>query len=387
MKKKRNIYIGIAAVIGLAALAAIFSSGGTAVELVEVQKGNILRQVEETALVQAEDEHLVYTEQNATVSQINVEVGEAVSRGQLIMQLQNRDLAMQITETRSQMSQAQAALDAASASVSRLQLQLQDARADLQRTESLYNSGAVSQSGYDKAKLLVESTEALLQEQTSYQESYAAQVSGLQQLLAQSLDRQHQLQVYSPDDGTILDIPVEEEQPVIPGTLLAVVGSSEKLELKADILSDDLAEIRVGQKAIATSPVLGDTVLEGEVIKIYPRAEEKQSALGVIQRRVPVIISLENTGNLQPGYEVTVAIEIERLENVLLIPRESLRTNNNGEKEVLLVVDDRIKVQPVNTGARNTSFIEITKGLSGGAMIVRDGRLDLAPDTRVQPVS
>lgn len=384
MKKKKVVYISIAAVLLAVVCAAVYSSGGNAVEMVEVQKGNIIRQVEETALVQAEDEYLVYTEQNATVSSIEVEVGETVTRGQLIMQLENLDLSMQVTETRSQLSQSEAALDAASASVARLQLQLQDARNELQRMENLYSSGAVSQSDYEKSQLSVESMEALLQEQESYQNSYSSQVAGLQKLLGQLLDRHNQLLIYSPGDGTILNIPAEKNQPVVSGTLLAVVGSSGELELKADILSDDLAEIKVGQKVTVSAPVLGENTLQGQVAKIYPRAEEKQSALGVIQRRVPVIINLDDTGVLKPGYEVTAAIEIERLDNVLLIPRESIRTNQKGEKEVMRVENGRIKLQTVCTGARNTDFVEITKGLSQGDLVVRDGQLDLPLNSRVR---
>ena len=101
--------------------------------------------------------------------------------------------------------------------------------------------------------------------------------------------------IISPIDGTIVRLPVKVGQYLLTGTTVAQVASLNQLEIKTEILSDDMADIMLGQKAIISAPLLKDKELEGEVVQIYPQAEEKLSALGVIQYRVPVIISLKRS--------------------------------------------------------------------------------------------
>ncbi|MHB8986631.1 MAG: efflux RND transporter periplasmic adaptor subunit [Eubacteriales bacterium] len=136
--------------------------------------------------------------------------------------------------------------------------------------------------------------------------------------------------------------------------------------------------------ATATAPVLDQNTLSGVVKKIYPRAEEKQSALGIIQRRVPVIISLKESAGLKPGFEVRVAIETATRENVLTVPREAVRTTKDGQKEVMAVAGGRVRHRIVSTGISYGNNIEITGGLEEGDQIARDGSLDLAEKTRVK---
>ena len=132
--------------------------------------------------------------------------------------------------------------------------------------------------------------------------------------------------------------------------------------------------------------MLGAKELYGEIREICPLAEEKQSALGVTQRRVPVIIKLADPANLKPGYEVKVAIETSTRQDVLVIPREAVRTLKDGGKEVKVVTDNRVKHRPVQTGIGDRENLEITEGLTADEVIIRDGNLDLKENTRVKPV-
>nr|WP_315989747.1 HlyD family efflux transporter periplasmic adaptor subunit [Desulforamulus aquiferis] len=76
--------------------------------------------------------------------------------------------------------------------------------------------------------------------------------------------KEEQLILKSPVDGIILDLPAKQEQVINPGTLLATVAVSEKLEVKADLLSDDLGEVSLGQRVQITAPVLGDKTWRGK---------------------------------------------------------------------------------------------------------------------------
>ena len=383
MKRKKLIYAG-GAVLAAGIIAALLLTGGTEVETVEVQVGSINRVVEETGYVQPATDFTLYASQTARVAQIPVETGQSVQLGQILLVLENQDLAAQVTETQSRLAQARAAAEGVRAGLDRTRLELQDAEANLKRTEELYEANAVTKVEYEKARLLVETYEQGLEEQNSLLSSTQAQIDGLNQSLGQLSDRERQLVVSSPVEGIILDLPVKLDQVLAPGTPLASIAAPDQLEVKADILSDDLAEVELGQKVTLTAPVLGEQVLAGEVVKIYPRAEEKQSALGIIQRRVPIIIALSEPANLKPGYELRVAIATLSKDNVTVAPREAVRTTKDGQRQVLVVIDNRICHQLIETGISDRENIEITGGLASGDLIVKDGSLDLPDNTRVK---
>lgn len=383
MKRKKLIYAG-GAVLAAGIIAALLLTGGTEVETVEVQVGSINRVVEETGYVQPATDFTLYASQTARVAQIPVETGQSVQLGQILLVLENQDLAAQVTETQSRLAQARAAAEGARAGLDRTRLELQDAEANLKRTEELYQTDAVTKVEYEKARLLVETYEQGLEEQNSLLLSTQAQIDGLNQSLGQLSDRERQLVVSSPVEGIVLDLPVKLDQVLAPGTPLASIAAPDQLEVKADILSDDLAEVELGQKVTLTAPVLGEQVLAGEVVKIYPRAEEKQSALGIIQRRVPIIIALSEPANLKPGYELRVAIATLSKDNVTVAPREAVRTTKDGQRQVLVVIDNRICHQLIETGISDRENIEITGGLASGDLIVKDGSLDLPDNTRVK---
>ena len=268
---------------------AIYQGGITEVDAVEVTRGTLTRTVEDTAVVQAADESRLYAQVNGTVAAVEVEVGRRLKTGQILMRLDNPDLSIQLKQTEMQPSQTRAGSESAAAALGRTRLQLSDARKNLERVDSLRQSGAISESEYEQtlsAVKLLESSEAeLLASLQASQE----QLQKPGKHLAEVQAKNKQLIVTANISGQILSLDVKAGEVVMPGQLLASIGSSQNLELKAHILSDDLAEIAVGQKVNITAPVLGTEVLKGQVTRIYPKAEEIPSALGVIQRRVPGI--------------------------------------------------------------------------------------------------
>lgn len=384
MKKKGKLYLGagIAAVLVVTLLAV--TTGGKEVETVQACIGSITRTVTDTGYVQPATDFNLYATQNARVIQVPVETGQAVRRGQTLVVLENLDLAVQISDVKNQLSQAGSAAEGARAALERAGLELKDAEENLARLEELFRGGAATKVELDRARLQADTSRQSMSEISTRLESSRAQAEGYSQSLQQLTAKEQQLVVKSPVDGTVLDLPAKKDQVLSPGALLANVADSGQLEIKADILSDDLADVRVGQKAGITAPVLGQNTLSGVVKKIYPRAEEKQSALGIIQRRVPVIISLKESAGLKPGFEVRVAVETATRENVLTVPREAVRTTKEGQKEVMAVAGGRVRHRTVTTGISDGNNIEITGGLEEGDQIIRDGSLDLAEKTRVK---
>jgi len=383
--KKAWLVAAIALVVLLAAVAMVMSSGQQ-VEVVLAEKGTFTQVIEETGYVQVIEEQQIQAAQTAKISQILLEAGDRVEIGQLVMVLTSPELEAELASVRSQLAQAEVQLEAAKLDLASGQAQLKQAQDNLARKKALLDAGALAEAEYEAAQLEVSQIENQLAQLESSVAGLSKQLQNQEQMLDALLRKNTELEVRSGVEGILLDVPVKEGQMVGPGTLLAQIAAGKGMEVKTELLSDEIRSVQVGQKAAIISPVLGEESLSGQVAKIYPQAYERVSALGVVQRRVPVLISLDETGNLRPGYEVRVSIETLRKENVVLLPREAVQVNSDGSYQVMKVVDNRMVIQPVQIGEKNQQFVEVLSGIEPGQLVVRDGSLDLKEGARLKPV-
>lgn len=388
VKFKGGVKIGLAVVVLLAVLGVVYAivAGGSEVETVTVQQDDITLTVDETGYVQSSRDYPLYATQMARVVALHVATGDTVTRGQILISLENIDLTLQEEQIQAQLDQIQTEIGAGASAKARAEIELSSAEKNLARMETLWQSDAIPEVEYEQAQKAVEMGRQTLNEITEKLEGARAGAENLDRQLQQLVRKKEQLDIIAPTSGVVLDVPVKQGQVVQPGQELTTVAAPGLLEVKADILSDDVAELKPGQQVSITGPVLGGQVLTGLVKQIYPRAEEKQSALGVIQRRVPVLISLEETSQLRPGYEVNVAIQVDHRSQVLVVPREVLRTTATGAKEVLLVRDNRVYHREVQTGLGDGEKVEVISGLEPGDVLVKDGGQDLPEKTKIKPV-
>lgn len=381
----KNKKAWIAAGVIVAVIILIAAMGGRQeVEVTRAELGTFIQVIEDTGYVQAVNDHEIQAIQAARVSELKVEAGDQVNPGQLLMVLTSPELEAQIATARAQLSQTEVQLEGADWERQTLLAELDQAEDNLQKKKNLLEAGALSRSEYETAQLQLNRLKNQLSQQESNIAGLQKQLDSSQEVINSLISKSDELQVKSSAEGKLLDLPVKAGQVVVPGTRLAVIESGGGLEIKTELLSDEIRQVQRGQRVTITAPVLGDQKLVGQVSKIYPQAYEKVSALGVIQRRVPILISMEQTANLRPGYEVRVGIETIKKEKVILLPRESVRLNEKNQYRVLAVIDGRIKEVSIKIGNKNQQAVEVTEGIKAGDTVVRDGSLELKAGTRIK---
>jgi HlyD family secretion protein len=382
---KKKIWIAAVIVIAVALLIIQNLTGGQKVEALFAETGDISTWVEDTAYVQPRDEVTIQASQSGKIIRVAVEEGQKISTGQDLLVMDNPDLQYQLNSAAVQTEQLQGQMSTSAIALEQSKLDFQEDQKNLERSRQLFQTGAISQAEYDTAVQRNLTLQKTVESQQQTQQSLRRQLEKQNTLYHELQQTSQQLVIKSTAAGTVLDLPVKEQQAVTAGTTLVQIGNINDLELKTELLSDDIGPIKVGQKVAISAPILGQTVLEGKVTKIYPRAYEKVSALGVIQRRVPVLISLPaSSGLLEPGYEVQVKIETSLKHNVITLPRTAIRVNDQGKNEVLTVIDGRIKHKQVRIGIKNPEKAEIIYGLKAGQKVVRDAGTDIKENTRVK---
>ena len=123
-------------------------------------------------------------------------------------------------------------------------------------------------------------------------------------------------EIKSPVDGVVLERLVSDERQVAPGTVLLRIGRLEELQVEADVLSQDVVDVKAGNEVEISGPAIGAIPAHGTVERVYPAGFTKVSSLGVEQQRVKVIISfnasdlerLRHDRGLGTDYRVSVRI-------------------------------------------------------------------------------
>lgn len=354
------------------------------VETVKVQTGTITQDVEETGYIRASQNYDIQAPAAGRIIQVQVSNGQTIKAGQVIMTLQSLELEGQMAALRANIAGAQSEINATANELAAARLDLDEASKDEQRKQKLLEAGSISKAEYDTALNQVRKLEQSI---TSLGDALASLNERQNALQSQqdSMSRQvQQMVVSSPIDGRILALDGKKDQLITAGTVIATVGTAGRLEVFTEILCDNMLNVKTGQEVDITFTGSEGMVLSGRVKEIYPRADEKISALGVAQRRVPVIITLDENGPLKPGYEVQAAIITATCKDVFLLPREAITAGTQGKEYVKLVVSNHIETRQVKTGLKNSTMAEIVEGLKKGDIILRDGSTDIKDGSRVK---
>ncbi|ABW20148.1 efflux RND transporter periplasmic adaptor subunit [Alkaliphilus oremlandii] len=401
MKKK----IGIGIIVVLMVVAVVYMTNrSTAVEvnMGAAIRGDIWEYVEELGVVKSKNNANVYANAVGTVTDVFVDIGDEIKKGDVLVKLDGEKLSRQIAELESQRSAILAQYNEAkkptdSRAIEKLDLEIKEIEKRIRTAEEvvrnkkvLYDAGAISNEEYqnalrsletegnnlEKVKLDLELMKKPVSENTVIQ--YEAQLKQLD-LQRQALEKSGEnFTIVAPIDGTVVSKLVEKGNYLQPGTPVMEIGNMNQLYIESDILVGDIAKVHENAKVVISNKDLGIENLEGVVEKIHPNAFSKISNLGLQQKRVKVDIEMkEAVNNLKPEYDLDVKIIADSKSNTVLIPENAVF--NLDEKDCIFVVEkDKAVIREVKQGIKSGRQVEILSGLEEGDRVI------LSPDKTIK---
>ena len=198
----------------------------------------------------------------------------------------------------------------------------------------------------------------------------------------------------SPVEGVMLERAISDERQVTAGTVLLKIGRLDDLEVEADILSQDVVNVKDGDPVEITGPAIGPTPARGTVKRIYPAGFTKVSSLGVEQQRVKVIIAfnaedlerLRKQRDLGVDYRVRVRVITAEKKDALVAPRSALFRGGDGSWQVFAVRGRHAELQTVKVGLMNDETVEITSGLESSDLVILAPETSLRDGAKVKPI-
>ena len=395
--KKKKIYWAIAIIILciVSGLIYVKTQGGKAVETTVVEKGEIKQYVEDIAVVKSNKRQTVYIEGAGKINNIKVNIGDYVKKGDVLLTMDKQDFELKLKDANAKIEAAKAQLastdssnyvnkiEIAEASAETAKVNYESISRELKNARTLFESGAISQQELNKAEDAYKTAEVTLKSANIQmkdvkdgapdylKDGYIAvmeQAVILRESVMREIEKQ---QVLASIDGIILEKLVDENSIGVTGTAAFLIGDIKSLELEANILSDDIYKVQIGNEVEVSGKAMGDLTLKGKVVKVAPEAKNITSSLGVNQKRVLVTIEINDDVNLlKPGYDLDTKIITEMKSDTLVVPDSSV-FDYKGNSCVFIVDSGKAVIREIKKGIESEKTIEVVGGLNEGDRIIR----------------
>jgi HlyD family secretion protein len=276
--------------------------GPTPLPTTNVSRGDISVRVQATGTVEPINPVDVKSRAQGMITKMAVEVGNIVKTGDFLAQVDPRDVQNDFDQAVAADVVAKATLD----------------QADLQRKreDSLYVRHVITVAEHDSAV-------------SNYTNAQSQMVSSRAavDLARQSLE---DATVRAPIAGTVIARPITQGQIISSalsasgGTTLMTVADLGRVRMRVFIDEVEMANVRVGEPAVAKVDAFPDHPFDGVIEKVEPQATVTQGVTFF-----PVLVSVQNKeGLLMPGMNGEVTIQAADLPKVVQVPIDAIRPTN-----------------------------------------------------------
>lgn len=332
-------------------------SGTPRYEVVPVRRGDLVRQVLASGIVNPLQTLEIGTQVSGTVKELYADNNSPVRKGQLLAVIDPEALE-------SQLLQAEANLALENALLERTDVQLRQDEINLNKVKVLFEGGAnVAQSDLEAAETSLNLTRA----QRKAQEARVAQCGAARQAAQDNLAH---ARILSPIDGVVLSRDVEVEQNVggnSRASVLFVLSSAlTRMKLDTTISEADIGFLKVGQDVTFAVDAYPDKVFRGNISKIDLGPTIKQNVV-----YYAVAANIDNAELLlRPGMTADVRIQTASRKDALVVPFFLVRQQDQTRYVEVLDAKE-VRKKKVTTGLKGgDGLVEVLSGLREGEKLV-----------------
>jgi len=379
----RRWWVTALVIFAAVALLAAFVSrrdDGLLVRTAVVEQGTIRSLVTTNGKIEPVSNFEAHAPLSTSVRRVCVKEGDAVTKGELLVVLDDADARAQSARAQTQLKAAQADQSAAERGGSQeevlsLQAQLVKASTDrdtaqrnLDALKKLEKQGAASSGEVREAENALARADAQLtflrqKQKKRYSNSELARVDAQRTEAQATYDAAQDIlaksNVRAPFDGIVYSLPAKQGGFVAAGDLLLQVADLRKVLVRAFVDEPDVGRLAPGDPIEITWDAAPGRVWRCAVTAIPSTVRLRGS------RNVGETTSIVDNKDLKllPNINVGVTIVAAQRDNVLVVPREAVRMDDS-KPYVLQVVGHELKRRDVETSLFNLTQVEVTRGLS-----------------------
>lgn len=282
--------------------------------------------------IDSENEVAVYSKAQGIVVRKYRKVGDVVSRGTVIAQLENNVIRENLRLS---------------------ELDLAKAKKDVERFQNLASIGAVTIRELEESQIALRTVES--------------RITDLQDQLCNTT-------ITSPTSGVINKDYFEEGTLFSVGSSVADIVDNKALKMVANVTEKEVFKLKTGMEAVITTDVYPGSTFTGRIEAISPKSND--------QFYYSVELVLDHP-QLKPGMFATAIFNVDgNNRNTPVVSREVI-VGGMKDPQVFVIRDSKAYKVAVQVGISDGEYIEITDGISPDDVVVKSGQINLIDGTEV----
>jgi HlyD family secretion protein len=390
--KKILIGVGLVVVVGGIAFANVKykKQDGLAVNVEAVQKRDLQAVVSASGKIQPQRLVNISADTMGKVTDLKVEEGQSVTKGQFLLQIDPRNLTTAYNQSSASLAAARSQMEQLRVSIDSTKTSLKQAQEQLVRQRQLFKQGLTPKESLDNAENLVKMREADVNSQERQIETQRLRMTQEQASVENAKLNLSKVRIESPITGIITRRNIEEGETVVigtmnnAGTVLLTVADMSVIEAEVEVDETDIPAVQLGQKAKVTIDAMPGKTFSGKVTEIGNSPIQAAGASAASQAtNFKVKVTLDGEiPEVRPGFTCTAEITTATRQQVVAIPIQATAVREViVDKEGNIVRDESKGPQrgrPAPAASQELKPGQERKELEG-VFVVRDNKAVFTP--------
>jgi RND family efflux transporter MFP subunit len=320
-----------------------------------VEKQEITQMYEAVGTIRPLTESIIESQIRAQVLKVSIVPGDAVKKGQLLIQLDARSLTAQFKQSQEGLVVAKNNLKQTYKSMDEAKADLDHAKAAYHRTKKLFESDIVTSQKLELDKSIFLGAKARLEKSQEAELSAKASIRHAREIVKEAQIALGYSQITSPSTGVVAQRMIDPGDLAVPGKPLLIIQTSGALRLEANVREGLISRVTLKNEYLVKIKTIGKTVTS-IIEEIVPYADPDT-------RTFLVKASLPVTPGIYPGMFGRLLIPVKK-DKTLLIPQKAVLLV--GQLELCRVKKENTwQSVYIKTGKKIGDKIEVLSGLTG----------------------
>ncbi|MBZ2184414.1 MAG: efflux RND transporter periplasmic adaptor subunit [Bryobacter sp.] len=356
-----------------AAPAARKESGPLKVKAAEAREKVIKRTVESVGTLFPLDETIVSAEIDGRVDRVDVDLGDFVNKGQMMVHISDEEQRYLLAQNEAQLRSSLERLGLSKETdrvqdvkttpdVRRAEADLFDAEQRYKRTRELRDQGIGAQADLDQAQARFNSAKAGLDSVVNQTRNLIQEVERFKAVVDLQRKKLRDTTVYAPFAASIKERQVTVGQFVRANTPLMTLVKTDPLRLRLDVPERMAPWVKVGQVAQVEVEAFEGQKFNGKIWRVSPTVDQAK-------RTFVAEALINNPGmRLKPGSYARARIPTDKAETIILLPSRAVQYVL-GSNKAYVIKEGVIEAREIKVGERFDGEVEILEGISAGETV------------------
>jgi HlyD family secretion protein len=390
--KKILITLGVVVVLGAIVFANLNfkRESGVEVNVEKLQKRDLEAIVSASGTLQPKRNVNISADTMGRVTNLAVNEGDRVQAGQLLLQIDPRNLTSAVQRSEAGLEGARSQVAQSRTAVENTRVSLKQAQDNLARQQELAKQGLITRETLERAQSEVTMREGDLRAQLQAVSAAESRLRQEQATLSGARHDMSKFRIDSPISGLVTRRNIEEGEMVVVGTMnnagtvLLTIADMSVIEAEVEVDETDIPFVKIGQPAKIKIDAFPDRTYTGRVTEVGNSPIQAAGAAGGARTATnfKVVVQLEgDVPDIRPGFTCTAEITTATRKQTVAVPIQATTVrevivDQKGEivREPAPAAGERKPRRPATPAADAPLPAGQTRKEVEGVFLVRDGR-------------